>query len=232
MSKFFLCPGHGGRDPGAIGIKGTHEADINLTICKIIGRILTEQKQSIVYSRTTDTTLSLTQRTDIANKNKCDVFISIHCNAAVNKNAHGTETFSFPHSSEGEKLSEFVQNELIKATGLADRGTKEAFFGVLRMSSMPAILVETAFISNSVEENLLLSADFQEKTALAIVKGLFKYLKIDFVEKKVVKPIDKNTNVSNIMYRVVTGSFQNRNNAEDRITELKKVGFESFIVIK
>ncbi|MBK5239847.1 N-acetylmuramoyl-L-alanine amidase [Clostridium sp.] len=170
-----LDPGHGGTDCGAVG-KRSHEDDVALVITKIVGRILVEQGQKVVYTRTTSEYKTLAKRADIANKALCKTFTSIHCNSAVNKTAHGVETFSHPISSNGAKLSKFVQAELVKATGLANRGSKTANFGVLRMSHMVAILVETAFISNANEENLLLSKVFQEKAALSIVKGLFKYL--------------------------------------------------------
>ncbi|MEK6263441.1 MAG: N-acetylmuramoyl-L-alanine amidase, partial [Clostridium sp.] len=120
--------------------------------------------------------LNLSQRATIANNNKCDTFISIHCNSAVNTGANGVETFSYPTSSNGAKLSKFVQEELVKSTLLTNRGTKTANFGVLRLTNMPAILVETAFISNAVEENALLQYAFQEKIAISIVKGIFSYL--------------------------------------------------------
>jgi len=173
--KHCLDPGHGGSDPGAVGLR-SHEADIVLVIAKIVGRILIENGQKVIYTRTTDKYLTLAQRATIANNNKCDTFTSIHCNSAVNKTAHGVETFSHPISSNGAKLSKFVQAELVKATSLTNRGCKTANFGVLRMSHMPAILVETAFISNALEEAELLQYAFQEKIALSIVKGIFSYL--------------------------------------------------------
>ncbi|MBU3112612.1 N-acetylmuramoyl-L-alanine amidase [Clostridium lacusfryxellense] len=182
INKIFthcLDPGHGGSDPGAVG-KRSHEADIVLVIAKIVGRILIENGQKVIYTRTTDKYLTLAQRATIANNNKCDTFISIHCNSAVNKTAHGVETFSHPSSSNGLKLSKFVQSELVKATSLTNRGSKTANFGVLRMSYMPAILVETAFISNALEETSLLQYAFQEKIALSIVKGIFSYLGLTF----------------------------------------------------
>jgi len=180
--------GHGGSDPGAIGKRGTHEADIALKIGKIAGRIMLEQGQKVIYTRTTDKYLTLAQRADIANKNDCDTFTAIHCNSAEIATAHGIETWSHPSSIEGMKLSKVVQAELIKATGLTDRGCKTANFGVLRMSSMVAILVETGFISNPQEEILLMQTDYQEKVALAIVEGIFKYLGLVFNEKIIVKP--------------------------------------------
>jgi len=90
------------------------------------------------------------------------------------------ETFSHPISSNGAKLSKFVQEELVKATLLINRGCKTANFGVLRLSYMPAILVETAFISNGLEEAVLLQYAFQEKIAVSIVKGIFSYLGLTF----------------------------------------------------
>lgn len=174
-----LDPGHGGSDPGAVG-KRSHEADIVLVIAKIVGEILVENGQKVIYTRTTDKYLTLSQRATIANSSKCDTFISIHCNSAVNKGAHGVETFSHPISSNGAKLSKFVQEELVKATSLTNRGRKTANFGVLRLTYMPAILVETAFISNALEEEALLQYAFQEKIALSIVKGIFSYLGLTF----------------------------------------------------
>ncbi|MBK5241456.1 N-acetylmuramoyl-L-alanine amidase [Clostridium sp.] len=174
-----LDPGHGGTDPGAVG-KRSHEADIVLVIAKIVGEILVENGQKVIYTRTTDNYLTLSQRATISNNNKCDTFISIHCNSAVNKDAHGVETFSHPISSNGAKLSAFVQAELVKATKLTNRGSKTANFGVLRLTYMPAILVETAFISNVSEEDALLEYNFQEKIALSIVKGIFSYLGLTF----------------------------------------------------
>ena len=189
--KIALDAGHGGSDPGAIG-KKSHEADINLFISQLIEKILKQQGQKVVQTRTSDVTLSLSQRADISNKNNCDAFISIHCNAAVNPSAHGIETYNFPNSKSGEKLSELVQTELIKSTGLADRGTKEAMFGVLRMTKATAILVETAFISNVNEENLLMQNDFRQKIAESIVRGLFKYLNLTYKENILVKPVVAN----------------------------------------
>ena len=229
MSKFLLDPGHGGSDPGALGLK-SHEADINLMLTKIIGRILTEQHQTVIHSRLTDKALTLKQRADISNREHCDVFISIHCNS-FNKVSHGVETFSYPNSKEGLKLSKIVQDGLVKVTGLTDRGSKTANFGVLRMTNAPAILIETAFISNIKEENLLLSESFREKVAESIVRSLFKYLGIKYIDKVVVvKPVDKNNNAKTF-YRVVTGSFEDESNANDRIAELKKAGFDSFIAL-
>ena len=136
----------------------------------------------------------------------CDTFTSIHANSSESVEAHGIETFAYPASSSGAVLSKFVQSELIKATGLTDRGCKTANFGVLRMTKMVAILVETAFISNTNEENLLISNDYQETVAQCIVKGIFAYLGLIFMGERetVHAPI-----ISSVKYGIVTVSVLN-----------------------
>ena len=197
--------GHGGTDSGAVGAH-SHEADIVMAIGKKVGRILVERGQRVIYTRTTDVYLTLAQRANTANINDCATFTSIHANSFSNKSAHGTETFSYPASSSGARLSKLVQGELIKATGLTNRGCKTSNFGVLRMTSMTSILVETAFISNAHEENLLLSNSYQEKVALAIVKGIFAYLGLNFTRESaaVNPPI-----ITSGKYGIVTASVLN-----------------------
>ena len=217
--KIFLDAGHGGSDPGAIGRK-SHEADINLMLTEIIGRILTEQNQTVVHSRLTDKYLTLSQRAYMSNKAQCNVYVSIHCNS-FNKASHGVETFSYPNSTEGMKLSKIVQEGLIEVTGLTDRGSKTANFGVLRMSKATAILIETAFISNPTEENLLLSEAFREKVSDSIVRSLLEYLKVPYIDKIAKK--------SNKLYHVQLGAFGVKSNADNLVKELEKKGYKPFV---
>ncbi|MBW9146853.1 N-acetylmuramoyl-L-alanine amidase [Clostridium sp. CM028] len=197
--------GHGGTDSGAVG-DHSHEADLVMAIGKKVGRILVERGQKVIYTRTTDVYLTLAQRANTANNNGCDTFTSIHANSFSDKSAHGIETFSYPKSSSGAGLSKLVQSELIKATGLTNRGCTTANFGVLRMTSMVAILVETAFISNPTEENLLLSNAYQEKVALAIVKGIFAYLGLNFSGETIVS---NNPIISSGKHGIVTAYVLN-----------------------
>jgi len=125
-------------------------------------------------TRIGDEEVSLAKRAEKANNISADYFISIHCNAANSPTAHGTETYHYPGSVKGRALAQAVQQELVSATGLADRGVKEANFYVLRMTAMPAILVELAFLSNPEEERLLATSAFQEKCARAIWAGVKK----------------------------------------------------------
>ena len=197
--------GHGGLDCGAVGTH-SNEANIVMDIGKKVGRILIERGQKVIDTRTIDVYLTLEQRATTANNNGCDTFTSIHANSATSAQAHGIETFSYPASSSGAGLSKLVQAELIKATGLTNRGCKTANFGVLRMSRMVAILVETAFISNANEEKLLLSNDYQEKVALCIVKGIFAYLGLNFIGESAAShdPI-----ITSGKYGIVTASVLN-----------------------
>lgn len=87
--------GHGGTDPGAVGYYKTKEKDVTLSIALKLGKLINENfpEVKVVYTRKTDVFVELFKRADIANKNKADLFISIHCNAAPKKTAFGTEVF-------------------------------------------------------------------------------------------------------------------------------------------
>jgi len=177
-------PGHGGTDPGAVGPTGVKEKDINLSVAKKTAVIL-QPVMSAVLTRKTDVALGvnasadLTARASMANQLLADVFVSIHCNSAADATAHGTETHCYPGSVRGKSLAQMIQKRLVPALGLTDRGVKESNFAVLRQTQMPAALVELAFISNSVEEKLLQSDEFQDKAALAIAQGICDFLGVE-----------------------------------------------------
>jgi N-acetylmuramoyl-L-alanine amidase len=187
-----IDPGHGGYDPGAIGQLGTKEKDIVLPISLKIGNLLQYNNINVLYTRTSDNVPwpsdlknDLKYRSDMANDAKVNYFISIHANASKDISSNGTETYIINFGGEAEKLANTVQNELVNAIKLKNRGVKKDNFHVLRETNMPAILVEIAFISNIVEEKLLKNDEFQEKCAIAIAKGVCKYLGVDFkVPKK------------------------------------------------
>ena len=180
-----IDPGHGGSDSGAVGPDGIMEKTVTLAIAKTVDNILSANGAKVVMTRTNDRDVyapnataveELQARVDIGeNIRNTDVFMSIHANSFINNAAHGTETFYYGGSDRGKILASFVQDELIKATNLADRGISTANFYVIKHSSMPAILVETAFISNYKEEHLLNDDAFQMIMAQAICRGIDKY---------------------------------------------------------
>ena len=104
-----------------------------------------------------------------------EIFISVHINAFSNPNAHGMETYYYGGSSGGKRLASLINQELQEAGGLFNRGVKTANFYVIKHSSMPATLLELAFITNPREERLLADADYQQKLAQAIARGVARY---------------------------------------------------------
>lgn len=139
---------------------------------------------AVTLTRDSDIDVALTARADMANAWRSDAFISLHCNAAVSRQAHGFEVFTSP----GQDRSDVLAEEIIKTVAqafpvmrirrdMADGDSdKEARFTVLTRARVPAVLVEMAFISNPVEERLLASADFQRRMAQAIASGVFRFL--------------------------------------------------------
>lgn len=191
--------------------------------------MLKAQGLTVKLSRNTDTTLSLSDRTTMANNWGAHCFVSIHCNA-FNSNSKGIETYSY--TSATSDLASAIHSEILKTKAFTiNRGTKTANFYVLRKSNMRSSLVELAFIDNKEDIDILLNK--QDLLALAIAKGICKYLKIEY------KPIDNTPTPtpppisdSNTFYRVVCGSFTNKIYAEEQLEELKSKGFnDCFITI-
>ena len=170
--KVFIDAGHGGSDPGAVG-NGLKEKDIVLSIATKLGALLNGRGISIKYSRTTDTYLSLEERARLANAWGADLFVSIHANSATSS-VRGTECYTHPTANTATKtLSGNVSRAIASKFGISNRGHKEANFAVLRLSNMPAILVETAFISNSSDANLLNTR--QTDFSIAIANSILSY---------------------------------------------------------
>ena len=170
--KVFIDAGHGGTDPGAVG-NGLKEKDIVLSIATKLGALLNGRGISIKYSRTTDTYLSLEERARLANAWGADLFVSIHANSATSS-VRGTECYTHPTANTATKtLSGNVSRAIASKFGISNRGHKEANFAVLRLSNMPAILVETAFISNSSDANLLNTR--QTDFSIAIANSILSY---------------------------------------------------------
>lgn len=182
MIDFTISPGHGGSDPGATGPTGLKEKDVNLKIALKVGNLLKNQGLNINYTRTTDMRYSenlsadLSARARFANDSKARYFLSIHNNSASNPTATGTETYALAPGGEGEKLARAIQESLVAAIKLPNRGVKFANFAVLRETAMPAALVEVCFINNPKEEALLRDEVFLDKVAIAIAQGVMKFL--------------------------------------------------------
>lgn len=218
--------GHGGGDPGAIG-STYKEKDVVLDIALKVGQYIEENCEDVkvIYTRKTDKFVQLWKRTDIANKNDADLFISIHANAVDSKQPYGTETFvmgpsksddnlkvakqenasilledNYKHQYDGfdpnspeahiifslyqstyrkqsVNMAEKVQYQFRERVKRHDRGVKQNIFLVLWKAAMPAILIETGFLSNPVEEKFLGSDKGKTYIASAIYRAFKEYKK-------------------------------------------------------
>ncbi len=177
-----IDPGHGGKDPGAVGY-GLQEKDVVLQVALKMKPLLQKTGINIVYTRETDKFVELSDRVAIAGEAKGNTFVSIHANAFANSGANGTETYYYsksatnPYVSDSKLLAEKIQTRLVAALGTNDRGDKNGNYKVIRENTMPAVLVELAFISNPSDNKKLGSAAYQQKAANAIYYGVLDYYK-------------------------------------------------------
>jgi N-acetylmuramoyl-L-alanine amidase len=213
-----LDPGHGGKDYGKIGVTGSLEKDVNLMIAKKVRESLErEMGMKVILTRDSDVLLSLTQRTEIANQMKGDLFISIHCNSWFSDETGGFEAYFLSPArtewgrsvamvensadeiadvksdagsdiefilwdvvqnefiNESSYLAELIQKAMSDRLEIRNRGVKQAGFTVLQGARMPAVLIETAFLSNPGEEEMLGTEEFQQKIADGIVEAVQRF---------------------------------------------------------
>jgi N-acetylmuramoyl-L-alanine amidase len=219
IRRIVIDPGHGGKDPGTVGAKGTEEKAINLMMAQELADVLREKDDyEVLLTRMDDSFIPLEQRAQLANKYKADLFISLHCNASLSSRMKGFEVYflsekaSDPHADavaqlenasltlEGKSaraprrlaavLRSLVKNANINEASalgsIVDRhvgarlsqphlGVKEAAFYVLRGAEMPAILIETAFLSNPKEEHLLRDPSFRHELIQGIEAGITEF---------------------------------------------------------
>ena len=171
---FMLDAGHGGNDSGA-AYNGRLEKDDNLRMTLAVGERLARSGERVLYTRTDDSTVDLTYRSTMANSAGATYFVSFHRNSASTV-GRGVEVYyhtSLSAQSTAARMAAPVQDALV-ACGFHNRGVKQANFSVLRRTSMPAILVELAFINNEAE-NAKLDAEF-DRIADAIASALLSFV--------------------------------------------------------
>ncbi len=183
-----IDPGHGGPDVGAVGPTHTYEKNNTLAIALALNDILKKSGAKVLFTRNTDSSPAtnyseiedLKARVDLANNSKVDLFISIHNDSFTNPETQGTSVYyseSNPKQLESLHLASNIRTEVIDTVQTKDRGIKEAGFYVLRYTTMPSILLETAFISNPYEEARLQNSTFQKNVAASIFQGIYNYYK-------------------------------------------------------
>lgn len=176
--RIAIDPGHGGKDPGAVGPTGLTEQSVNLQVAQHLQNCLEEYgNATTMLTRTSDTYVPLIERANKANSWGAHRFISIHHNGHTNKWVNGTEVYSYTRgSNQSHDLRDKIQDRLIQVYGLKDLRAKTASFSVLRNSAMPAVLTEASFITNPYEEARLKRPEYLWRQAFYIYLGVADHL--------------------------------------------------------
>ncbi len=167
--------GHGGSDPGALGPGGLQEKDLNLKLSRRLGQRLTELGYRVAYTRQDDRFITLQGRVQMAEQAQADIFVSIHHNASENPSAQGIETYYLRANS--SRLATMVHRAVVKTSNRLDRGVHQARFHVIRQTTMPAILVESGYVSNKTEAQVLNNDTEQQSLAVAIAQAIDRFIK-------------------------------------------------------
>lgn len=215
MATIVIDAGHGGSDPGAV-FNGRQEKDDTLRLALAVGKILEENGQNVIYTRTTDIYQTPFQKATIGNEAGANFFVSIHRNSSpVPGQYSGVETLVYERSGVKEEMAENINREL-EEVGFKNLGVRERpGLVVLRRTKMPAVLVEAGFINNG-EDNRIFDENFDEM-AQAIADGILQTIyaqEVEMYERNKVK-----------RYRVQVGYFRLEENAQMLENQLRMMGF-------
>lgn len=180
--SIIIDAGHGGGDPGAIGINGSLEKEINLNIALKLQEFIEQNGGVVLMSRTDDNSLANSKREDmkirkkLREENSSDIFVSIHLNSFPQANCSGAQTF-YANNEESKLLAEKVQKNMVKFLDESNTRIAKKLTDVylLKNVNIPSIIVECGFLSNSLEEKLLLDDEYQSKIAFSIYAGILEY---------------------------------------------------------
>lgn len=187
--------GHGGADPGKVGINKAEEKDINLKIAKYLKKLLEADDIEVVMTRTDENGLysenstnkkveDMRKRCEIIDKAKPMFTVSVHQNSYPEEYVKGAQVFYYGESAEGKKLAEILQKVLIEQLDPANHRQAKAneSYYLLKKTSSPTVIVECGFLSNSEEASLLVTKEYQKKVADAVHSGIIEYLGKESVE--------------------------------------------------
>lgn len=222
MAKVFIGVGHGGADSGAVA-NGFKEKDLNLNISLYCRDELTRHGVSVMLSRHTDENDSLNEEIRECNAYNPDLAIDIHNNAG---GGNGAETFYHYKGGKSKTLAVNVLDEIVKV-GQNSRGAKTKvnkqgrdYYGFIRETKAPAIIVECAFVDNRADMEIIDTAAEQAVMGAAIAKGILKTLNIAYAEPTVDKPVEKvNKSTEEIAKEVIAGKWGNGDERKQKLTE-------------
>jgi len=188
--KILIDSGHGGIDPGKVGVNGAYEKDINLSIALCLKQELEDKGCEVVMTRETDTGLynendrskkaaDLKRRVELMNSENPDAIVSIHQNSFTQESSKGAQVFYQTTSTEGKKFAEIMQKQLADSLDKSNKRVAKpnSDYYILKNSKGVAIIVECGFLSNPQEAQMLVSGDYQKKIAEAVAIGVLDYLK-------------------------------------------------------
>lgn len=180
--------GHGGFDPGKVGVGGVEEKDINLAIAQKLKKILTDNHVHVVMVREEDKglydegksnkkTSDMKNRTAMINESGAALAVSIHQNSYQTSDVKGAQVFYFTHSQEGKRAAEILQQHLrrVDAENKREAKANDTYY-ILKKTSIPTVIVETGFLTNPEEAEKLQDEKYQKKLADAVWEGMKEYL--------------------------------------------------------
>lgn len=181
--------GHGGKDPGKIGINGVLEKEINLLIAEKLKKYLEANDVTVVMTRESDEGLydaeasnkkvqDMKRRIAIIDETAPQITVSIHQNSYPEEYVHGAQVFFYTGSKEGQELAESVQRQLVEKADPENKRQVKAndSYYLLKKTGVPIIIVECGFLSNAAEAEKLCEDEYQEELAWAIHMGILQYL--------------------------------------------------------
>lgn len=220
MAKVFIGVGHGGSDPGAVA-NNTNEKDLNLSIALACRDELERHGVSVKMSRAKDENDPLSEEIKECNAYSPDLAVEIHNNAG---GGDGAEVFHHHGGGVGKTLAENILKEIVNI-GQNSRGTKirknsqgKDYYGFIRNTSCPAVIVECAFVDNATDLEILASESKRQLMGQAIAKGVLKTLGVAYQGER------------GTIYRVQVGAYLVKENAVAMQKKIKAVGFDAFIV--
>ncbi len=184
-----LDAGHGGADPGKVGINGIEEKHINLEIVRRIKKYLEAADVRVVLTRENDQVpeegqrknqkvQDMRRRVDVIESNRPHAVVSIHQNSFPQEAVHGAQVFYYTGSVSGQKLASRLQNAVTRYADIGNQRQIKAndSYYLLKKTSVPIVIVECGFLSNWEEAEKLRTAEYQDKMAWAITLGILQYL--------------------------------------------------------
>lgn len=220
MAKVFIGVGHGGSDPGAVE-DSVREKDLNLSIALACRDVLVRHGVEVRMSRAKDENDPLSEEIRECNAYGPDLAVDIHNNAG---GGDGAEVFYHYGGGKSKTLAENVLAEIVKA-GQNSRGAKtrknaagKDYYGFIRETSCPAVIVECAFVDNATDRHILATEDKRRAMGVAIAKGILKSVGVAYQGER------------GALYRVQVGAYLVKENAEAMQKRIKAVGIDAFIV--